>query len=647
MLSFRRLVQNPILSPDENIHWQAVATFNGCPVEEGSKVDLVYRAVGAPHVYFTKEMNLSQIGHAVSHDGINFSKTNLLITPEYYWEQYGCEDPRVTKLGNRYYIFYTALADYPHTAQGIKIGLGITKDFKSLVAKHQVTDFNSKAMTLFPEKIEGKIVALLTVDTDRPPAKITVAEFTKEDQMWSESYWHNWLNHLNDHVLPLSRSDQDQVEVGAPPIKTKAGWLVLYSYIRNYSLGAPLFGVEAILLNLEDPSQIIGRTSEPLMIPEQEYELYGRVPNIVFPTGALVVKDKLRLYYGATDTTCCAAEIDLEELTDYLLYSRLSRISFRSQDKIELEKYDGNPIISPDSKQSWENRETFNPGAIYIGDKVHLLYRAMGEDETSVFGYASSRDGLNFSERLKKPIYEPRMDFEKKSKPGLSGCEDPRLTLLGNRIFMCYTAYDGVDETRAVLTTIGRADFLAKNWNWTEPVTISCPKRSDKNACLLGAKINNNYALFHRIGGCIWIDYVDNFKFDSSSWVGGQMIAWPQLGGWDSEKVGIAAPPLITPLGWLLIYHGLSSQDKCYRLGAMLLDRKHPDKVIAKLPYPILEPTKKYEQEGFRPNTVFACGAVIIKDQLFVYYGAADQFVAVASVKVAKLLDALKNYRSQ
>ncbi|MDP3954877.1 MAG: hypothetical protein Q8Q15_00750 [bacterium] len=647
MLSFRRLAQNPILTPDENVHWQAVAAYNGCPIQQEANIDFVFRAVSSTQIYFGKEIDLSQIGHAVSHDGINFSQAKLLITPEYHWEQFGCEDPRVTKLGDRFYIFYTALADYPHTAEGIKVGLGVTKDFKKLIAKYQVTNFNSKAMTLFPEKINGKIIALLTVDTDRPPAKIALAEFEREDQIWSESYWHDWLNCFNDHLLPLSRSNNDQVEVGAPPIKTRVGWLVLYSYIQNYTLGTPLFGVEAILLDLEDPSKIIGRTSEPLMIPEQEYELYGRVPNIIFPTGVLVVEDKLRLYYGATDTTCCAAEIDLEELIDHLLFSRLSRISFLSQEKIKLKKYDGNPIISPNAKHSWENKATFNPGAIYLEDRVHLLYRAMGDDETSVLGYAASLDGLKFDEKLEDPVYGPRMDFEKKSQPGFSGCEDARLTLLGDRIYMCYTAFNGVDQTSAVLTSIDKVDFLAKKWNWTKPVSISCPKRSDKNACLLETKINNNYALFHRIGGCIWIDYVDDFKFGFNNWVGGQMIAWPQPGNWDSGKIGIAGPPLLTPKGWLLIYHGLSAQDNWYRLGAMLLDRKQPDKILAKLPYPILESTRKYEQEGLRSDTVFSCGAVVIKGQLFVYYGAADLHVAVASVSLNKLLDALENYRQE
>lgn len=647
MLSFKRLAENPILTPDENTHWFAAAAFNGCPIKREEKIDLVFRSTTPPQVYFDSEMGISQIGHTTSIDGINFSTPNLLITPEYYWEQFGCEDPRVSKVGDRYFIFYTALADYPHTAQGIKVGLGITKDFQTLEAKYQVTNFNSKAMTLFPEKIDGKIVALLTIDTDRPPSKITLAEFAKEEQIWSDSYWQDWRNHTDDHILPLSHSDQDQLEIGAVPLKTKAGWLLIYANIRNYTSGSPLFGVDAALLNLDDPTQIIGQTAEPLMIPEQEYELYGRVPNVIFPSGALIVEDKLRLYYGAADTTTCAAEINLEQLLDHLQYSRLSKVSFSVQEKVKLEKYELNPIINPDFRHPWENIATFNPGAIYLDNKVHMLYRAMGKDETSVLGYASSKDGLVFDERFEEPVYTPRMDFEKKSRPGFSGCEDPRLTLIDNTVYMCYTGYDGVNETKVVLTSIDSANFVNHKWNWSTPEIISCPKQNDKDACLFEEKINGNFALFHRVGGCIWIDYVDSLKFGPDHWIGGHMILWPQPGSWDSEKIGISAPPVLTSKGWLLIYHGLSSHDDWYRLGAVLLDRKEPDKVLAKLPYPILEPTTDYEQHGVRPFTVFACGAAVVKGQLHVYYGASDQFTAVASIELDKLLSALDSFREE
>ena len=95
-----------------------------------------------------------------------------MIAPEEDWERFGCEDPRVTKIDDKYYIFYTALSVYPFAAEGIKVAVAVTKDFKKIEERHLVTPFNAKAMVLFPEKINGKYVALLTAHTDTPPVKI-------------------------------------------------------------------------------------------------------------------------------------------------------------------------------------------------------------------------------------------------------------------------------------------------------------------------------------------------------------------------------------------------------------------------------------------------------------------------------------------
>src|SRR3972149_7154190 len=106
----------------------------------------------------------------------------------------------------------------------------------------------------------------------------------------------------------------------------------------------------------------------------------------------------------------------------------------------------------------------------------------------------------------------------------------------------------------------------------------------------------------------------------------------PRVNVWDSEKIGIGPPPVKTDAGWVLIYHAISKFDKQYRLGAALLDFGAKNKVISRLPYPLLEPTTKYEYSGLRPGTVFACGAVVRNDELFIYYGASDQYVCVASM---------------
>ena len=109
---------------------------------------------------------------------------------------------------------------------------------------------------------------------------------------------------------------------------------------------------------------------------------------------------------------------------------------------IPIKRFEGNPIISPLLEHPWESKATFNPAAIYEGGKVHIVYRAMSEDSTSVLGYASSKDGFFIDERRDEPIYVPRVEFEKKSRIENSGCEDPKITRIGDRFYMCYTAYD-------------------------------------------------------------------------------------------------------------------------------------------------------------------------------------------------------------
>ena len=413
MFKFERSVKNPILLPNEKNYWEAEAAFNGCPVKKGVKVHLVYRALSSTIEHQGMSMHLSTIGYAVSSDGINFEGRRQLIKPEYQWEQFGCEDPRVTKLEGEYFIFYTALSTYPFSADGIKIGVAITKNFKTIKEKHLVTTFNSKAMVLFPERINGKIAAILTVHTDLPPAKIAIAYFENKEQIFSEIYWQEWYAMLDHHVIPLLRSTVDHLEVGAQPIKTKCGWLLLFSYIKNYLFNSKIFGVEAILLDLNDLTKVIARTKEPIFVPEANYELHGKVPNIVFPSGALVHQNELHLYYGAADTTCCLAIGDIKELLKELTSKPKIQI-LKTVELVKLQRFVGNPIITPQPEFAWEAKATFNSAAIYLDEKVHLLYRAMSKDNTSTLGYATSKNGYTIEERLPYPVYLPRENFESK-----------------------------------------------------------------------------------------------------------------------------------------------------------------------------------------------------------------------------------------
>jgi beta-1,2-mannobiose phosphorylase / 1,2-beta-oligomannan phosphorylase len=635
MIRFKRSDENPILVPNPDNDWEGEASFNGCPIVMGGKVILLYRAESLPLTVGDASRRISSIGYASSKDGLHFENRRQFVRPEYAWERYGCEDPRVTKLDVKYYIFYTALSQYPFRAEGIRVGLAITKDFKTIVEKHSVTTFNSKAMALFPERINGKIAAILTVNTDNPPAKIAIAIFDSESQIWSERYWAEWYATLNNHVIPLERSSSDQIEVGAPPIKTKYGWLLLYSHIQNYFSPPSTFGVESALLNLNNPHELLSRTKKALMVPREEYEKYGRVPNIIFPAGAIVKGKELHLYYGAADTICATATIGFDELVNETLGI--------DTNIVKLERFIDNPVLSPNPKHPWESQATFNPGAIHEEGRVHLLYRAMSADNTSVFGYASTANGTRITERLPEPVYIPRMNFETKHvEGGNSGCEDPRLTRIGDTLYMCYTAFNGKDPPRVALTTIKMVDFMLNDWNWTEPVLISPPDVPDKDAAIFPKKIKGKYAILHRLGESIWIDFVENLDFDGNRWIYGEVLMTPLQMLGESKKIGIAGPPIETSYGWLLFYHGISAEESYYNIRAALLRLDDPLQVVGRTYVPILEPETDYERRGIVNNVVFSCGAVVMENKIFFYYGAADKVIAVATLPISELVDKLR-----
>ncbi|HEX3768991.1 MAG TPA: hypothetical protein VHT72_11470, partial [Puia sp.] len=434
-------------------------------------------------------------------------------------------------------------------------------------------------------------------------------------------------------VLDIEKNEKDQIEVGSAPVKTKDGWLVFYSYIYNYFSPPATFGVQALLLDAKDPKKIIGEAKRPFLVPEEEYESYGRVPRIVFPSGALIRKNAVYLYYGATDTTSCVGMLKLNDLIE-----ELKLVAGR-----ELQRFEKNPIIAPIAEHAWEAQATFNPAAIYEDGKVRIFYRAMSNDNTSTIGYASSADGVDISKRLPQPVYVPREDFESKQVPGgNSGCEDPRMTKIGNVIYMCYTAYDGKDPPRVALTSIGVDDMLGHNWNWTKPILISPPGLDDKDAAIFPRKIGGKYWFLHRLSSDIWIDSTVDLNFDGKTkFLGGKILMRPRDTAWDSKRIGISGPPIETKEGWLLLYHGISKRTGHYNIRAALLDLKNPEKILYRTSDTLLEPKMPYEREGIVPNVVFPCGAVVIRNQLFVYYGGADKVVGVATIDLKGLVSGL------
>ncbi|MFA5942502.1 MAG: hypothetical protein WC798_02405 [Candidatus Paceibacterota bacterium] len=643
MFVIRREPHNPILSPNREHPWEALATFNPSVIPSfvettGGKREkggwrMYYRALSHPAALIAPYAGQSTIGEAFSEDGIHFNLQRQVIAPKEPWEAFGCEDPRATVFEGVTYLTYTALGGFPFSKDNIKVGIAVARDGENFTDRHLATPFNAKAFAIFPERVGGKVAALLTVHTDDPPAEICLVLADHIEDFWSPAFWAAWYADWQSHKLPFKRSDNDHVEVGSVPVLTDRGWLIFYSYIENYFSGDDrIFSVEAALLDRDDPTKIIHRT-ESLLVPEEIYEAYGVVPDIVFPTSATIGEDgMLDIWYGAADTVCAKASVKLHDLLRALDPTRPARTFTRSPH---------NPILAPRGG-GFESSEVMNAATIDLDGSVYILYRAMDAANTSTIGLAISKDGLTIDERLPEPIYIPRVDFEMKkgSSTGNSGCEDPRIVRIGDSLHMTYTAYDGVHPPAGAISSISVPDFLARRWEkWSVPLLLTPDGVDDKDLALLPEKIDGNYLLYHRVNGQICADLLPDLSSGKRVSRCIEIIA-PRRGMWDGVKVGGAAPPIKVADGkWLMIYHGVSHHAK-YRLGAVLLDPSGTS-VLARTADHIFEPLEQYEREGTIANVVFSCGAVTRGDTLYLYYGAADKVLGVATASLKHIIDAL------
>ena len=299
---------------------------------------------------------------------------------------------------------------------------------------------------------------------------------------------------------------------------------------------------------------------------------------------------------------------------------------------MKLKRFKGNPILKP-TKNAWE-RYVYNAAAIALDNKVHILYRALGRNGVSTIGYASSKDGFHIDERLNKPIFVPKDEFEKPAvKFHNSGTEDPRIVKIGNRLYITYATTNGI-IAQVAMASITVKDFLKKRWKWKRHGLLF-PDWDNRNAVLFPRKIKNKYVLYHRLKPYIWVSYSSHLK----KWSLPKVVMRPRKNMWDDYKIGAAAPPIELEKAWFFIYHcvGRANKKFIYRLGYCLIDKENPEKILCRSKEPILEPKKNYEKRGQVPNVVFSCGAVILGKKLFVYYGGADTTVNVATTNMSSL----------
>jgi len=323
-----RYAHNPILETNPERAWEAGAVFNcGATIGVDGLIYLLYRAI--PQGYTRKpngagyDNYVSSIGCAISEDGHHFIRfPHPVLGPQEEYERFGCEDPRVTclRIGGEvlYLITYTALSAPAFSGVGNRVALALTEDLRTF-RKHGVVipDMEDKDTAIFPELVGGRIAMLHRVAPD-----IQIVYFEGLEQLLNpgEDFWSTHRASLEKFTVmrPKYEWEAEKIGAGPPPIRTEAGWLLIYHGVdANY-----VYRAGAALLDLDAPGRVIARSLHPILEPKEEYERVGDVPNVVFPEGAVVQDGTLYVYYGGADKCCCLATAALDDLLGYLLTFR-------------------------------------------------------------------------------------------------------------------------------------------------------------------------------------------------------------------------------------------------------------------------------------------------------------------------------------
>ncbi len=332
-------------------------------------------------------------------------------------------------------------------------------------------------------------------------------------------------------------------------------------------------------------------------------------------------------------------------------------------------------IILQKTNNEFENEGVLNPAVIREGNNVHLYYRAVRTGNYSTIGYCRLNGPLKVAERYDKPLLSPAFDYES------HGMEDPRIVKIDDLYYLTYTAYDGVHAQGALATSKSLLNFekqglITSQFTYTEfnhlakssgkvnkryfhnPSFYHMPGKPDK-ATLLWEKdvmffprrINGKLIFLHRIRPGIQAVAVNDLnELNGKFWENyflhlNDHIVLDPLYVHEAAYIGGGCPPVETEEGWLLIYHSveLTAGGLVYVACASLLDLDNPLKEISRLPYALFYPENDWEKTGIVNNVVFPTGTALFEDTLYIYYGAADQYIACASVELPELLSELLN----
>jgi beta-1,2-mannobiose phosphorylase / 1,2-beta-oligomannan phosphorylase len=322
----RRHPSNPILIPDERNWWESGAVFNCATLYDGQRVHMLYRAVGEYENY------VSRLGYASSPDGYSFTRPNeMVFTPTADYERFGIEDPRLVQVDSQICLTYVVLSNHVREGPTVSSALATTEDYHEFQRLGIITSRGSdnKDVVIFPDKMMSALSkngasnktngASCYFSLQRPSSWIGSSYGIGRPSIWLAESSSTLTNFDKYKILLEPKEDWEALKIGAgtPPIRTKKGWLIIYHGVsadKVYSAGAAL-------LDLKDPTKILGRSKSPILEPKETYEKYGDVDNVVFPTGACVIDGLLFVYYGGADKVCCLATAELEAILDHVLQS--------------------------------------------------------------------------------------------------------------------------------------------------------------------------------------------------------------------------------------------------------------------------------------------------------------------------------------
>jgi predicted GH43/DUF377 family glycosyl hydrolase len=300
------------------------------------------------------------------------------------------------------------------------------------------------------------------------------------------------------------------------------------------------------------------------------------------------------------------------------------------------QRHQNNPILTA-REWPYPANSVFNAGAAKVDGQTLLLVRVEDRRGISHLTVARSDDGIGGWVVDPEPTLLPSPETHPEE---LWGIEDPRLTWIEECKYwaVAYTAYSPAGPLVSLAST---TDF--RTFTRLGPVMPT----EDKDAALFPVRFGNRWAMLHRpiaaaapTGAHIWL----SFSPDLKHWGDHHVLIPARLGGWwDARKIGLSPPPLETPKGWLILYHGVrhTAGGCLYRLGLALLDRSDPTQVLRRSEEWVFGPAEPYELEGDVPGVVFPCGWIVEGDEVRLYYGAADTSIALATAKLSELLDFL------